>query len=92
MTSMDSQDVGVSGTVVRTSENPKYSVIELKDNARVTSSYGQVTADGIGGGGVAPGDEAVLFGDAAALARRAGTIGYEVLTSLGRRYARSHHG
>ena len=55
VTSMDSQDVGVSGTVVRTSENPKYSVIELKDNARVTSSYGQVTADGIGGGGVAPG-------------------------------------
>ncbi|ACR18182.1 hypothetical protein I6J22_09780 [Corynebacterium kroppenstedtii] len=55
VTSMDSQDVGVSGTVVRTSENPKYSVIELKDNARVSSSYGQVTADGIGGSGVAPG-------------------------------------
>ena len=41
-------------------------------------------------GGVAPGDEAVLFGDAAALARRAGTIGYEVLCAPRGRTARTY--
>ena len=43
-------------------------------------------------GGVAPGDEAVLFGDAAALARRAGTIGYEVLCAPRGRTARTYTG
>ncbi|MEJ4112064.1 trypsin [Corynebacterium kroppenstedtii] len=55
VTSMDSPEAGVSGTVVRTSDNPKYGVIELKENTRVTTSYGRVAADGIGGGGVGPG-------------------------------------
>jgi alanine racemase len=39
------------------------------------------------------GDPVVLIGDELTVdevGRRAGTIGYEVLTSLGRRYARSY--
>ncbi len=50
---------------------------------------------GLPPGSVNPGDRAVLIGegmDADALAEAAGTIGYEVLTSLGARYARSYTG
>lgn len=42
-----------------------------------------------------PGDMLTLLGpahDADALAAQAGTIGYEILTTLGRRYARRYHG
>lgn len=42
-----------------------------------------------------PGDLLTLIGpahDADALAAQAGTIGYEILTTLGRRYARRYHG
>lgn len=50
---------------------------------------------GLPPGSVNPGDWAVLIGegtDADALAEAAGTIGYEVLTSLGARYSRSYTG
>ena len=50
---------------------------------------------GLPPGSVNPGDWAVLIGegmDADALAEAAGTIGYEILTSLGARYARSYTG
>ena len=44
-------------------------------------------------GGVRPGDLVELLGDAITvddMAARAGTIGYEILTNLGRRYARTY--
>lgn len=50
---------------------------------------------GLPPGSVKPGDWAVLIGegmDADELAAAAGTIGYEILTSLGARYARSYTG
>ena len=50
---------------------------------------------GLPPGSVKPGDWAVLIGegvDADELADAAGTIGYEILTSLGARYARSYAG
>ena len=45
--------------------------------------------------GVARGDWAELFGDNIMIddvAERGGTIGYELLTDLGRRYRRIYHG
>ncbi|MFV1078771.1 alanine racemase C-terminal domain-containing protein, partial [Klebsiella pneumoniae] len=39
---------------------------------------------------VAAGDEAVIFGDATALANRAGTINYEIVTRVSPRVPRVH--
>ena len=50
-----------------------------------------VDVTGLGAGAVGRGTEAVLLGDGISVddwARRAGTIPYEILTSLGRRYAK----
>ena len=62
---------------------------------RVSMDSIVVDVTGLPPGSVKPGDWAVLIGegmDADALAEAAGTIGYEVLTSLGARYARSWTG
>ena len=62
---------------------------------RVSMDSIVVDVTGLPPGSVKPGDRAVLIGegvDADALAEAAGTIGYEVLTSLGARYARSYTG
>ena len=62
---------------------------------RVSMDSIVVDVTGLPPGSVNPGDWAVLIGggmDADALAEAAGTIGYEVLTSLGARYARTWTG
>ena len=62
---------------------------------RVSMDSIVVDVTGLPPGSVKPGDWAVLIGegtDADALAEAAGTIGYEILTSLGARYARTYAG
>ena len=62
---------------------------------RVSMDSIVLDATGLPPGSVKPGDRAVLIGegmDADELAAAAGTIGYEILTSLGARYARSYTG
>ena len=62
---------------------------------RVSMDSIVVDVSGLPPGSVKPGDWAVLIGgdmDADGLAEAAGTIGYEILTSLGMRYARSWTG
>ena len=62
---------------------------------RVSMDSIVVDVTGLPPGSVKPGDWAVLLGegmDADELAAAAGTIGYEILTSLGARYARSYTG
>src|SRR4051812_34130812 len=54
-----------------------------------------VDVSGVPEGAGRRGDRAVLIGDDLTVdevGERAGTIGYEILTSLGRRYARAYHG
>ncbi len=58
---------------------------------RVSMDMITVDVTGLGAGAVRRGTEAVLLGDGISVddwARRAGTIPYEILTSLGRRYAK----
>ena len=62
---------------------------------RVSMDSIVVDVTGLPPGAVKPGDWAVLVGeglDADGLAAAAGTIGYEILTSLGARYARTYTG
>ena len=62
---------------------------------RVSMDSIVVDVTGLPPGAVKPGDWAVLIGeglDADGLAAAAGTIGYEILTSLGARYARTYTG
>lgn len=72
--------------------------LEVTIGGRTYPQVGRVSMDqiviwlGDNHGGVAPGDEAVLFDNAAALARRAGTIGYEVLCAPRGRTARTYTG
>jgi alanine racemase len=54
-----------------------------------------VDVTGVPAGSVRRGDPATLIGndlDVDEVGRRAGTIGYEILTGLGARYARTYRG
>lgn len=49
VTSADSPNVGVTGTIVRSNKDLDYAVIVFNDRAEVTRSYNGVTIDGVGG-------------------------------------------
>ena len=60
---------------------------------RVTMDLTMFDLSAVGDLGIKPGDYLTLFGGRISLdetARAAGTIGYEILTALGRRYARAY--
>ena len=65
---------------------------EAKDPPRTRTGIAEF--DRVAGGGLVPGSVILIGGplDINEVGRRAGTIGYEILTRLGRRYARHYIG